>query len=163
MKKITAAIFAAMMAFSAVLSVSAPVYAEEKCPAGTLQADKARYKTEDSEKITDLKTVGADNEGHFTGNPLLSSLSQCNLDARNVAGKQLMDTSNQIINVILGVIGIVAVAVIIIGGVMYTTSAGDPGKVKKAKDAILYGIIGLLIALLAFAIVNFILSGVFGS
>ena len=49
---------------------------------------------------------------------------------------------------------------IIYGGVLYTTSAGDPGKVKKAKDTILYGIIGLVIAVLAFAIVNFILGAV---
>jgi hypothetical protein len=72
-----------------------------------------------------------------------------------------MDTVNTIINVIIGVIGFVAVVVIILGGVQYTTSAGDPGKVKKAKDTILYGIVGLVIALLAFAIINFILSSVF--
>ena len=70
----------------------------------------------------------------------------------------LMETVNTIINVIIGVIGFVAVVVIILGGVQYTTSAGDPGKVKKAKDTILYGIIGLVVALLAFAIVNFVLT-----
>ena len=51
---------------------------------------------------------------------------------------------------------------IIIGGIQYSTSAGDSGKVKKAKDTILYGIIGLVIALLAFAIVNFVLTQIFG-
>lgn len=75
---------------------------------------------------------------------------------------QLTNTMNTIINVVIGVIGFVAVVVIIIGGVQYTTSAGDAGKVKKAKDTIMYGIIGLVIALLAFAIVNFILGSVFG-
>ena len=54
-----------------------------------------------------------------------------------------------------------AVAFIIFGGFQYTTSAGDPGKVKKAKDTILYGIIGLVVAMLAYAIVNFVLSNVF--
>ena len=44
-----------------------------------------------------------------------------------------------------------------------TLSAGDSGKVKKAKDTILYGIIGLIIALLAFAIVNFVIAKVTGS
>ena len=72
----------------------------------------------------------------------------------------LMKTLNTIINVVIGVIGFVAVVVIILGGVQYTTSAGDPGKVKKAKDTILYGIIGLVVALLAFAIVNFVLSSI---
>ena len=74
--------------------------------------------------------------------------------------KDLMKTLNTIINVVIGVIGFVAVVVIILGGVQYTTSAGDPGKVKKAKDTILYGIIGLVVALLAFAIVNFVLSSI---
>ncbi len=66
-----------------------------------------------------------------------------------------------IINWIVGVVGLVAVVVIIIGGVTYMTSNGDPGKVKKAKDTILYGIIGLLVCALAFAIVNFVIGGLF--
>ena len=49
---------------------------------------------------------------------------------------------------------------IIIGGINYALSQGDPGKVKKAKDTILYGIIGLVVALLAFAIVQFVLSAI---
>lgn len=73
----------------------------------------------------------------------------------------LMGQANTIINVVIGVIGFVAVAFIIFGGFQYTTSAGDPGKVKKAKDTILYGIIGLVVAMLAYAIVNFVLSNVF--
>ena len=62
---------------------------------------------------------------------------------------------------IIGVIGFIAVIVIILGGVQYTTSAGDSGKVKKAKDTIMYGIIGLVIALLAYSIVNFVLTSLF--
>ena len=72
-----------------------------------------------------------------------------------------MGTLNIIINVVIGIIGFVAVMVIILGGVQYTTSAGDSGKVKKAKDTIMYGIIGLVVALMAYSIVNFILSNVF--
>ena len=73
----------------------------------------------------------------------------------------LMGTVNTIISVILGVVGFIAVVMIIIGGISYTTSAGDASKVKKAKDTILYGVVGLVIALLAFAIVNFVLTSVF--
>ena len=47
---------------------------------------------------------------------------------------------------------------IVIGGINYALSQGDPGKVKKAKDTILYGVIGLVVALLAFAIVTFVLQ-----
>ncbi|MBQ3352768.1 hypothetical protein IJG89_00220 [Candidatus Saccharibacteria bacterium] len=63
-----------------------------------------------------------------------------------------------ILNWVIGILGIVAVIVIIIGGVKYMTSSGDAGKVKSAKDTILYGIIGLIICVLAFAIVNFVIA-----
>lgn len=63
-----------------------------------------------------------------------------------------------IINGIIGVIGIVAVIMIILGGISYMTSQGDAAKAKKGRDTILYGVIGLIIVLLAFAIVNFVLG-----
>ena len=65
-----------------------------------------------------------------------------------------------IINAIIGILGLVCVVVMIIGGVNYMTSSGDAGKVKKAKDTILYGVIGLIICALAFAIVNWVIGGI---
>lgn len=79
------------------------------------------------------------------------------------APTELWPILNNIINVALAVIGFVAVVMIIVGGFQYTTSAGDASKVTKAKNTILYGIIGVVVALLAFAIVNFVLSNIFGS
>lgn len=74
----------------------------------------------------------------------------------------LEDSIIGIINAIIGVLGIVAVVVIIIGGISYMTSSGDAGRVKKAKDTILYGVIGLVICVLAFAIVNFVIKNIIG-
>ena len=92
----------------------------------------------------------------------VNSLTDCKtLKDNNLNSNDLMGTLNIIINVVIGIIGFVAVMVIILGGVQYTTSAGDSGKVKKAKDTIMYGIIGLVVALMAYSIVNFILSNVF--
>lgn len=68
-----------------------------------------------------------------------------------------------ILNAIIAVAGLVAVIFIIIGGFNYMTSAGDPGKTKKAKDTILYAVIGLIICVLAFAIVNFVIGGIINS
>ena len=65
-----------------------------------------------------------------------------------------------IINVVVGVLGIVAVIVVVMGGM---TSAGNPEKVKKAKNTILYGVIGLIICALAFAIVNFVIKNIIGA
>ena len=67
-----------------------------------------------------------------------------------------------ILNAVIGVLSFVCVVVIIIGGVTYMTSSGDTSKVKKAKDTILYGVIGLVVCVLAFAIVNFVISNILG-
>ena len=90
-----------------------------------------------------------------------NGLASCTKLNNTANTNDLMGQANTIINVVIGVIGFVAVAFIIFGGFQYITSAGDPGKVKKAKDTILYGIIGLIISMLAYAIVNFVLSTVF--
>lgn len=72
----------------------------------------------------------------------------------------LVESITGIINAVIAVLGIVCVIVMIIGGINYMTSSGDSGKVKKAKDTILYGVIGLVICVLAFAIVNFVIGNI---
>ncbi len=54
--------------------------------------------------------------------------------------------------------GIIAIICIIISGIYYVTSNGDPGKVAKAKNGLLYSVIGLVIAVLAAVIVNTVLG-----
>lgn len=65
-----------------------------------------------------------------------------------------------IINVLLFVIGAVAVIMIIIGGIRYVTSNGDQTQVKGAKDTIMYSVIGLVVAILAYAIVQFVVTNI---
>ena len=57
-----------------------------------------------------------------------------------------------------GITGMIAVVMIIVSGIKMTTSAGNPGAVQKAKMTLLYAIIGLVIAILAYAIINFVLD-----
>lgn len=64
----------------------------------------------------------------------------------------------QITNTILYIVGIVAVIMLVIGGIRYVISGGDSKKVTDAKNTVLYAIIGLVIAFLAYAIVNFVIS-----
>lgn len=70
----------------------------------------------------------------------------------------LTETVKNVINVILYVVGIIAVVMVIIGGVRYALSAGNQAAVTGAKNTIIYGIVGLVIAMLAYAIVNFVIS-----
>ena len=64
----------------------------------------------------------------------------------------------KITNTILYIVGIIAVIMLIIGGIKYVISGGDSKKVTDAKNTVLYAIIGLVVAFLAFAIVNFVIS-----
>lgn len=73
-------------------------------------------------------------------------------------GSGIWDVMKAIINVLLVLAGIAAVIVIIVAGIQMATSQGDPGKVAKAKNAILYAIIGLVVAVGAFMIVNFVIG-----
>lgn len=55
--------------------------------------------------------------------------------------------------------GVIAVIVIVIAGFRYITSAGSPDKAKQARNTIVYTVIGLLIILFSFAIVNIVSGG----
>ena len=56
----------------------------------------------------------------------------------------------------------IAVIKIVIGGIRYATSGGDSTQIQAAKNTILYAVVGLVVAIMAFAIVNFVL-GAFGN
>ncbi len=57
---------------------------------------------------------------------------------------------------LLRIAGLVAVAYVIVGGVKYITSQGEPDKTKQAKDSIINALIGLAIAIVAAAVVSYI-------
>ncbi|MBD3360280.1 hypothetical protein GF366_00590 [Candidatus Peregrinibacteria bacterium] len=64
----------------------------------------------------------------------------------------------RIVNYFLGFLGILAVIMIIYGGVTYVTAAGKDEAIGNAKKIIMYALIGLIIILLSFAVVNTILG-----
>lgn len=63
-----------------------------------------------------------------------------------------------IVNVLMFLLGAIAVIMIVIGGIRYVTSNGDASSTKGAKDTIMYAVIGLIVALIAYAIVNFVIT-----
>ncbi len=71
-------------------------------------------------------------------------------DPRNIAA--------QIINVILGFLGIIAVVIILLGGFKWMTAGGNEDKTGEAKKLIVAGVIGLLIIIASFAIASFVLK-----
>ncbi|MBQ3318453.1 hypothetical protein IJG76_00295 [Candidatus Saccharibacteria bacterium] len=102
----------------------------------------------------------------FTGRVMASSASdiaRAGIEAIRIDGMptELLGDHGivtRITNLILASIGIISVIMIIFGGIRYIVSGGDSKKVTDAKNTILYAIIGLVICLLSYAIVNFVLS-----
>lgn len=68
----------------------------------------------------------------------------------------------KLINTLSLIVGIVAVVMIIIGGLRYVTSGGSDTNVTSAKNTILYAIIGLIIVALAQIMVRFVLRQLTG-
>ena len=68
------------------------------------------------------------------------------------------DTVRTVVNTLLYIAGILAGIMIIYSGLKMTLSAGDSGAVTKAKQTLIYAIVGLVIAILAYAIVNFVVG-----
>lgn len=83
------------------------------------------------------------------------------IDYGNLTGlgtRDVRDTVAAIINVALGLLGIVAVVIIIAGGFLWMTAAGNEEKVDTARKMIFQGIIGLAIILSAYAIARFVIE-----
>lgn len=80
--------------------------------------------------------------------------------AAGCTGTELGGSIRKVTNVISFIVGIISVIVAIIAGLMYTVSAGDPQKTKQAKDALLFAIVGLVVAIMAYAIASFVVTQV---
>jgi len=61
-------------------------------------------------------------------------------------------------NMLLFVIGALSVVMVIVGGIRYVVSGGNSAQVTAAKNTILYAIVGLVVAFLAYAAINFLLG-----
>ena len=67
-------------------------------------------------------------------------------------------TFQKIVNILLYIAGIIAIIVIIISGIKLTASHGDSSAASKARQNLIYAVVGLIIAVSAFAIVNFVFA-----
>lgn len=67
-------------------------------------------------------------------------------------------TLGTVLNLAFQIAGALAVVFIVIGGINYSRSNGDAGSIKRAKETIIYAVVGLVIALFATAIINFVLE-----
>ncbi|PLX25685.1 hypothetical protein C0580_01760 [Candidatus Parcubacteria bacterium] len=83
------------------------------------------------------------------------------LQNTNLGTRTLYDTIVGVVNVLLGLLGIIAVGIMIYGGYTWMTSQGNPDKIDRAKKILVNGVIGLMIIVSSYAIANFVLNKAF--
>ncbi len=98
----------------------------------------------------------------FASSYILMSATQAHADLTAPTGLNGPSTLGGLIttvtNLLLGIAGAVAVIFIIVGGIQYSTSGGSEDKTRTAKSTITNAVIGLIVTILAFVIVNFVIS-----
>jgi hypothetical protein len=85
----------------------------------------------------------------------------CKLDSKGSLGipdQSIAATASNIVTILGIIAGVTSVIFLILGGINYITSEGDPAKLKGAKSTITYAIAGLAVSILAPAIVGFVLQ-----
>ena len=180
MSKIAKIIVSGMMALALIAGMSAPLFISAgdvyaiNLPGGTSSGASGGTSSDPSSHVRKPSgsggtssgtssdpssgTSGGTSSGTSGGGTSVSKAEEGVSKINNGSNTDLMGIIKLILNTVFVVIGILAVVFIIMGGINYTMSQGDPGKIKKAKDTILYGIIGLIVSLAAFAIVQFVLD-----
>ena len=79
-------------------------------------------------------------------------------DSASQSGGGISSIMSNVLNILSFIAGIIAVIMLIIAGIKFITSQGDPGKVSEARQAIIYAVIGIVIVVLAQTIVFFVLK-----
>lgn len=80
-------------------------------------------------------------------------------DALNLPDTRLGESQlDAVFNIVFTLAGSIATIFIIVGALRYALAAGDPQKLEQAKKTVLYAIVGLVVTVLAFALVNFIIG-----
>lgn len=77
--------------------------------------------------------------------------------------KDAKEIAKNIISVLLWIVGMASIIVIVYSGITFVTSAGNPNQILRAKTMLLYAVVGLVVSILAYAIVNFIVGSAGGS
>jgi TRAP-type C4-dicarboxylate transport system permease small subunit len=92
-----------------------------------------------------------------------SSMGLDVVDGYSPPARDLPSTILIIVNYVLVIVGVVALAYLIYGGFLYITSHGDTSQVDSAKNTIVYAVIGIIVIGVAAAVVNFVVGAVTNS
>ena len=107
--------------------------------------------TEESKKCIDVNGANVTN-GNGTSNATTSQLKSGDSD-------KIYNRLAGLINFLSAMVGVAVVISIIVGGIQYTTSSGDPQKVSAAKKRILNAVVALLAFIFMYAFLQFLIPG----
>ena len=88
--------------------------------------------------LTSVTTPAFAADDSICGNTKISAEIRKSAGCDGGSNKNATNAITNVLNAVIGVLGIVAVIFVVVGGVKYMTSAGDPGKVESAKKTIIY-------------------------
>jgi len=100
---------------------------------------------------------------------MIGNMSGLLLYGQTLAGQQIDGLKNtdagtglitDILPIVFGILGALSLLFVVIGGLRYVISAGNPTNTQKARETIIYALVGLVVSISAFTIVQFILQSV---
>ena len=77
---------------------------------------------------------------------------------KDEAQNKVNSTVAGIVNLLLMALGIISIIMIVVGGILFALANGDSSRVAKARNTVIYAVVGLVVALFAGALVNFIFN-----
>lgn len=94
---------------------------------------------------------------HFLLTLAEATINPSDIGLNNPKGDPNVVVGN-VLNTVYTWAGIIAVMVIIIAGIFYATSTANPSQTKRARETILYAVVGLIVIIMAFVITQFVLG-----
>ena len=88
----------------------------------------------------------------------LAGGTTCNAKGSKEANNTVTNTIGSIVNVLSWIVGVVAIVMIIIGGLYFVISSGDATKTARARNTVIYALVGLIVVAAAQGIVHFVLN-----
>ena len=89
----------------------------------------------------------------------IGDISSANGNCTESTGISVNKAVRLVINLLAVVAGVIAVIMLIVGGLKYITSNGDPAQITSAKRSVIYAIVGIVVVAVSQLIVKFVLSG----
>lgn len=106
--------------------------------------------------LATLSTVSLSNNVSAQVSDGIGAATTSEMEGRKIDGDSGLVKS--VVNILLWVIGILSIIMIIFSGIRYVTSSGDASKTKAAQNTLIYSVVGLIVAIMAWAIVDLVVN-----